>query len=150
MLDLPLSILTDSYKASHFKLYPPGLQELMAYGEFRSSFEKDTKDERILFYGIRYIIENYIAKPWTIQDVERASDFFKCHNLGSEFPFPKDLFLKFILENGGAFPVKIDSLKEGSTVYPHVPVYQITASKEYAVSLFTLSVSRWLRTWKHF
>ena len=133
MFDLPLPLLTDSYKACHFKLYPHGLQKLIAYGEFRSSYDKDPKDERILFYGIRYIIENYVAKKWTIQDVERASDFFKTHNVNSEFPFPKDLFLKFISENNGFFPVKIDSLPEGSTIYPHVPVYQITAIREYAV-----------------
>jgi nicotinic acid phosphoribosyltransferase len=132
MLDLPLPLLTDSYKACHFKLYPQGLQQLMAYGEFRSSYDKDPNDERLLFYGIRYIIENYVAKKWTVQDVEKASNFFKYHNINREFPFPKELFLKFIQENGGYFPVKIDSLKEGSAIYPHVPVYQITASKEYA------------------
>lgn len=39
---------------------------------------------------------------------------------------------KFIKENDGYFPVKIESLPEGSVVYPHVPVYVITAEKEYS------------------
>ena len=142
MIDLPLPLLTDSYKSCHFKLYPKDLRMMMAYGEFRTSFGKDAQDERILFYGIRYIIENYIAKRWTASDVKKASDFFKCHNLNQEFPFPADLFRKFIKENDGAFPVRIDSLKEGSVIYPHVPVYQITAKEEYSVrfTIFTLSL----------
>ncbi len=68
---------------------------MVAYGEFRTSYEKDSTDSRLVFYGTRYLIENYIAKPWTVQDVEVATEFFKTHNAGfTEYPFPKDLFLK--------------------------------------------------------
>ena len=106
---------------------------MTAYGEFRSSFEKNKNDSRLVFYGIRYILENYIAKQWTIQDITRAELFFSTHSAGgSPFPFPKDLFLKFVAENNGYFPVMIEALPEGSVVYPHVPVYQITAKGEYA------------------
>ncbi|KAJ3275741.1 hypothetical protein HDV01_007208 [Terramyces sp. JEL0728] len=106
---------------------------MVAYGEFRKPYEKDTKDQRLVYYGTRYIIENYIAKQYTVEDVEQAALFFKQHNAGAtEFPFPKDLFLKFVKENNGYFPVKIQALPEGSVIYPHVPVYQITAEGEYA------------------
>lgn len=120
-LGIPLSVLTDSYKATHFRLYPDALK-MTAYGEFRSGFENDETDTRIVFYGIRYIIENYVCIKYTVQDVEMASSFFQTHNAGATpFPFPKDLFLKFIRENDGYFPVKIQALREGSVVYPHVP-----------------------------
>ena len=36
---LPLGVATDSYKASHFDLYPPGTTLLEAYACFRSGFE---------------------------------------------------------------------------------------------------------------
>lgn len=40
-------------------------------------------------------IENYVAKKWTLQDVEQAKEFFKTHNAGfTPFPFPEDLFKK--------------------------------------------------------
>ena len=29
-------------------------------------------------YGIRYIVENYIARQWTQRDVDQAALFFKC------------------------------------------------------------------------
>ncbi len=48
------------------------------YGEFRSGFEKDTGDTRLVFYGMRYIIENFVARQWTQRDVDEAALFFKC------------------------------------------------------------------------
>ncbi|KAI8898609.1 nicotinate phosphoribosyltransferase family-domain-containing protein [Globomyces pollinis-pini] len=131
-LGLPLPLMTDSYKTTHPFLYPEA-KKMIAYGEFRTGYDKDTEDQRIVFYGIRYIIENHIAKQYTVEDVELAASFFETHNAGySSFPFPKDLFLKFVAENNGYFPVKIESLPEGSVIYPHVPVYQITAEGEYS------------------
>lgn len=41
------------------------------------------------------------------------------------FPFPKDMFLKFVRENNGYFPVKIQALPEGTCVHMHTPVYQV-------------------------
>ncbi|KAJ2011158.1 hypothetical protein IWW57_006708, partial [Coemansia sp. S610] len=83
---LPLPLLTDSYKASHFALYPPA-QEATAYCEFRHGFDKDTEDERMVFCGLRYIIEQYVARQWTLQDVDMAEAFFRTHNFGfTEYP----------------------------------------------------------------
>lgn len=45
-------------------------------------------------------------------------------NYGS-FPFPKDLFLKFVRQHNGYFPVKIQTLPEGTCVHVHTPVYQV-------------------------
>jgi len=129
---IPLSILTDSYKAGHFLMYPE-CQKMVAYGEFRAPYEGDSSDTRFIFTGMRYIIENFIAVPWTVEDVERADMFYKTHNAGFQpYPYPKDLFMKFVKENKGYFPVKIEALPEGSVANIHVPVYQITAEKEYS------------------
>jgi hypothetical protein len=42
------------------------------------------------------------------------------------FPFPKDMFLKFVRENNGYFPVKIQALQDGTCVHKHTPVYQVS------------------------
>ncbi|KAJ3411307.1 hypothetical protein HDV05_002411 [Chytridiales sp. JEL 0842] len=120
----------------------PGFVSLpmVAYGEFRTAYEKDQVDQRMVFYGIRYIIENYINVKWTREEVDEAVDFFKTHNASlnpndpstSVYPFPADLFYQFIKENGGYFPVKIQALPEGSVVYPHTPVFQIIAEGKYS------------------
>ena len=53
------------------------LDSVSQYGEFRAGYEKDKEDTRIVAYGIRYIIDNYVAKQWTMEDVERADLFYK-------------------------------------------------------------------------
>ncbi|KAJ2806403.1 hypothetical protein H4R21_000879 [Coemansia helicoidea] len=129
---LPLPLLTDSYKASHYALYPAA-QEAVAYVEFRHGFDKDDGDQRMVFYGLRYVIEEYVSRQWREQDVEQAAAFFSTHNAGhTAYPFPKALFQRFIREHNGYFPVRIEALAEGSVVYPHTPVAQITARGEYA------------------
>ena len=54
------------------------------YGEFRSGYDKDTSDTRLVWYGLRYIVENYLLRQWTVEDVERADLFFRhvmpCYN----------------------------------------------------------------------
>eukprot|EP01116_Phalansterium_solitarium_P000234 TRINITY_DN10136_c0_g1_i1.p1 TRINITY_DN10136_c0_g1~~TRINITY_DN10136_c0_g1_i1.p1 ORF type:complete len:514 (-),score=192.35 TRINITY_DN10136_c0_g1_i1:227-1768(-) len=131
--DLPVSILTDSYKVSHWLQYPPDTAKMVAYGEFRGPFDGIKTDNRFVFYGIRYIVETYLNRRWTRQDVERAALFYSTHNAAySGFPFPKDLFMKVVDQHDGYFPVKVEALPEGSVVHVHTPVYQITAEGEYA------------------
>lgn len=131
MIRIPVAIATDSYKAGHFAQYP-GATKMVAYGEFRR--EPGWADyEKLVFYGIRYIVEEYLYRRWTQQDVDIAADFYRQHNAGNtQYPFPEELFRKFVRENDGYFPVKLQALPEGSVIYPHVPVYQITAEGEYA------------------
>jgi nicotinic acid phosphoribosyltransferase len=129
---LPISVMTDSYKAGHFAQYPDALK-MVAYGEFRKPYKGLEEDERFVFYGIRYFIETYLYKQWTVQDVEQADIFYKTHNAGNTpYPYPKDLFLKFVKENDGYFPVRLEAIQEGSVLFPHIPVYVITAEKEYS------------------
>eukprot|EP01118_Nematostelium_gracile_P010368 TRINITY_DN3561_c0_g1_i1.p1 TRINITY_DN3561_c0_g1~~TRINITY_DN3561_c0_g1_i1.p1 ORF type:complete len:508 (-),score=143.22 TRINITY_DN3561_c0_g1_i1:21-1544(-) len=147
--DIPLAVLADSYKATHFLMYPEA-KKMVAYGEFRSAFESNPSDSRLVFYGIRHIVETYVSKKWTVEDVEKAERFYGTHNAGfTPFPFPKDLFLKFIKENDGYFPVKIEALPEGSVVHVHTPVYQITASEPYShlcTFLETIMTQLWYPT----
>ncbi|GBF95014.1 nicotinate phosphoribosyltransferase [Raphidocelis subcapitata] len=150
MLDVvPITVLTDSYKASHFLQYPDPTK-MVAYGEFRCGFDRDEEDTRLVWYGIRYIIDHYVARRWTMEDVERADAFYSTHNAGgSPYPFPRDLFAKIVTQHGGHFPVKIQALREGTPVHAHVPVYQITAEGEFAplcTYLETLLTMAWYPT----
>lgn len=128
---IPLSVLTDSYKAAHPFQYPEA-RRMVAYGEFRSPM-KGMDDDRVVFYGMRYIYDTMLNRQWTLADVEAADKFYSAHNAGfTPYPFPKDLFEKFVKENNGYFPVKLEALPDGTVCYPHVPVYQITAEHEYS------------------
>jgi nicotinic acid phosphoribosyltransferase len=145
---IPFPVRTDSYKAGHFMMYP-NAQKMVAYGELRKAYP-GIDDDRIVFYGIRYIVENVLNHKWTVEEVEEADKFFQTHNAGfTPYPFPKNLFLKFIKENNGYFPIKVEALPEGTVIYPHVPIYQITAEAPYAhlcTYLETLMTMIWYPT----
>jgi hypothetical protein len=47
------------------------------YGEFRCGFNKDATDTRLVAWGMRYLLDNYISQQWTEEDVERADLFYK-------------------------------------------------------------------------
>lgn len=131
--NIPFPVRTDSYKTGHYMMYPPNPKKMVAYGEFRKGYP-GIDDNRIVFFGMRYIVENVLNHKWTVEEVEEADKFFATHNAGfTPYPFPKNLFLKFIKENNGYFPIKVEALAEGSVIYPHTPVYQITAEEPYAV-----------------
>eukprot|EP01096_Ripella_sp_DP13-Kostka_P012583 TRINITY_DN5311_c0_g1_i1.p1 TRINITY_DN5311_c0_g1~~TRINITY_DN5311_c0_g1_i1.p1 ORF type:complete len:519 (+),score=266.95 TRINITY_DN5311_c0_g1_i1:55-1557(+) len=129
---LPIGVLTDSYKATHFLQYPES-KRMVAYGEFRGPFRKNKEDNRMIFFGIRYIVENYLNKKWTVEDVERLDAFYQTHGAGGKpLAFPRDLFLKFVNENDGYFPLKLEALPEGTCANVRVPVYQITTVEPYS------------------
>mmetsp|Transcript_30149 Transcript_30149/g.71509 ORF Transcript_30149/g.71509 Transcript_30149/m.71509 type:complete len:571 (-) Transcript_30149:94-1806(-) len=130
-LEAPMSVMTDSYKGTHFQMYP-ACKSMSAYGEFREKFT-GMDDNRFVFYGMRYYIENFVARKWTKADVDAAEAFYKTHNAGyTPFPFPRDLFNKFIAENDGYFPVVVEALPEGTVAYIHTPCFIITAEDEYS------------------
>jgi len=126
-----MAVLTDSYKAGHFIQYPDA-RRMVAYGEFRKPFE-GSKEDRFIFYGMRHLVETFLNYRWTMEDIEKAEKFYNVHNVADTlYPWPKDLFVKFVKENNGYFPVKIEALPEGTAAYVHTPVYQITAEGEYS------------------
>lgn len=135
---LPVALLTDSYKAAHFAQYPEA-KKMVAYGAFRKPYRMrdnlphDKSDTRMVIYGMRYIIESHFKYQWTMADVDKAAHFYKTHGVGfKEFPFPRELFEKFVKENNGYLPVKVEALQEGSVVHAGCPAFQITAEAPYA------------------
>ena len=156
-LECPLTVMADSYKAGHFKMYPAA-KAMSAYGEFRKPFEHHNpvppffehafdeegrpdgvkpvtkeiiRDDRILFYGLRHYIEQFISRAISEDDITRSEKFYSEHCAGgTAYPSPKKIMDR--IAELGYFPVKIRALPEGSVVYPHVPVFIITAEEQYS------------------
>jgi len=165
---VPISVLTDSYKATHYLQYPDDVQRLVAYGEFRAGLKTDDdadagpplggaaeaegaspssfaaasaaiaapppRDTRFVWFGVRYVVEHYLHRVWTEADVDAAAAFFATHRApgAGPFPFPRELFSRFVRDNGGYFPVTLRALPEGTVAHARVPVYQIEAEGAYA------------------
>lgn len=50
---------------------------MLQYGEFRTGFNGDKEDTRMVVWGLRYVLENYVMRQWTVEDVERADIFYR-------------------------------------------------------------------------
>ena len=61
----------------HHRLQRHRTPLLLQYAEFRTGFDKDKDDARLIFFGLRYILENFVSRQWTHADVTKAALFFK-------------------------------------------------------------------------
>lgn len=105
-----LILRTDSYKASHFYQYPPGTSSLFAYLESRGG-----RYGRTVWFGLQYLLKEYLSQRVTVEDVEQAAAFWASHGE----PFPKDGWMKIATVHGGKLPLLIRAVPEGSVVPTH-------------------------------
>lgn len=98
---------TDSYKWGHWLQYPPGTEYVSSYIESRGGKWPET-----VFFGLQAFIKEYLLKPFTMEDIEEANEFSKLHGE----PFNREGFEYILKEYNGFFPVRIESVPEGTIV----------------------------------
>lgn len=118
-----LILMTDSYKSSHFEQYPPGLTSLFSYLESRGG-----KYDKTVFFGLQYLLKEYLSKPITAWMLDEAAKFFQAHGE----PFPFDGFKHIILDLDGYIPLRIRAVPEGSIV-PNLNALMTVESTDPAV-----------------
>lgn len=99
---------TDSYKFSHFPQYPKNTTTVFSYIEARGG-----KYSHAQFFGLQYLIKEYLTKPVTMEQVEYAKKRVEAHGV----PFNYDGWKYIVEELGGKLPIRIRAVKEG-TVLP--------------------------------
>lgn len=99
---------TDSYKFSHYKQYPKNTTKVFSYIESRGG-----EYENSVFFGLQYLIKEYLTKPVTMEEVEYAKTRVEAHGL----PFNYDGWKHIVEKHGGKLPLKIRAVKEG-TIMP--------------------------------
>ena len=103
--------LTDSYKVSHFKQYPPGTRRVYSYFESRSG---STYPE-VCFFGLRYFLEQYLAgEVVTAQKSDAANSLFRQHFGGDAFN--RAGWMHIVEKHGGRLPIIIKAVPEGTIV----------------------------------
>jgi nicotinic acid phosphoribosyltransferase len=143
-LECPLTVMADSYKAAHPTMYPPATY-MTAYGEYREPI-KGMADNRIVVYGIRHYIEQFISREILDTDISNSALFYSTHlaPFYKAYPYPEAIFDG--MKKSKYFPVKIDVLPEGSVVYPHTPAFILTttgANSHFCTFLETLLTMIW-------
>ncbi len=106
-------LLTDGYKLSHYKQYPPGTTNVYSYlesrgGEFRHS----------LFFGLQYFLKRYLEGPVVSKRrIDEAERFFKAYFAGSSAEFNREGWEYILKTHKGHLPLKIKAVPEG-TILP--------------------------------
>lgn len=100
----------DSYKASHFKQYPPGTEYVYAYCESRGG-----EFDRSLFFGLQMFIKQYLTVPITKEDIDEAEEMIVAHGL----PFNREGWEYILYNHRGFMPVEIKAVPEGHVIKGH-------------------------------
>lgn len=127
---------TDSYKSCHYLTFPPNTSRMFSYMESRGG-----QYDRTVFFGLQYLLEEYLTKliePWMVKEAE---SFFKAHGE----PFNTDGWNYIAKELKGNIPLKICAVDEGSIIPTHFPLLSAESTDEktfWVVSWFETMLMR--------
>jgi nicotinamide phosphoribosyltransferase len=127
MLTKNIILNTDSYKASHFKQYPPGTTQVTSYIEAR----RGGKFDRTVFFGLQMFLQDYMQTPVTMAMIDEAEAFFKAHGE----PFNREGWEYIVETYKGYLPVKIEAVPEGTVVPTGNVLVQIHSTDKNCVWL---------------
>jgi len=105
----------DSYKFSHYALYPTGTNAMYSYVEAR------VKDVTIVPFGLQMWIKKNLLSPITIEDINEADDIAKLHGV----PFNRGDWEYIVKTYGGYLPFKINAIPEGTKVSGSTPIVSV-------------------------
>jgi nicotinamide phosphoribosyltransferase len=106
-----LLLLTDSYKASHYKQYPPGTEYVYSYFESRGGDFKEG-----CFFGLQYYLDKYLVGQQVTQEkLDEAKDVWGAH-FGDASMFNYAGWKHVLDVHGGKLPVRIKAVPEGTVV----------------------------------
>ncbi len=114
-----LILNTDSYKASHWLQYPPGVDATFFYLESRGG-----EYERTLFFGLQAILKEYLSHPVTPAMIDAAKAFFAPHGE----PFNEAGWQHVVDAHGGRLPLRVRAVPEGTVVPTHQALMTIEST----------------------
>ena len=101
---------TDSYKASHYRQYPPGTEIIQSYVEARAP---SGDIDYTLFFGLQAYLMRVLSKPITQGDIDEAEMLFTAHGE----PFNRAGWQHILAVHQGRLPLRIRAVREG-TIMP--------------------------------
>jgi len=129
---------TDSYKLSHFLLYPKNMNKMFSYAEARGG-EFDT----CTLFGLQVLIHRYLSKPFTQKQIDEVADFALAHGE----PFNREGFEYILSKYGGHLPVRIRAIPEG-TIVPTLTAVMTIESMDDELSAWIVNyLETQLRIW---
>lgn len=111
-------LLTDSYKLTHWKQYPPKTTTIYSYLECRKGAKWPTSVQ----FGLQYILNKYLAKGITKTDIEEARELYRLH-FGNDV-MSQD-WSKLERKHHGRLPLLICAIPEGTVVPISTPMMTV-------------------------
>ena len=138
-----LCLLTDSYKQSHHRQYPPGTETVYSYFESRGGAFPET-----VFFGLQYILKRYLAGEFRIDAMGVADALELCAlHFGRDDLFNVEGWKHLLHDHFGRLPLRIRAVPEGTVVPVHNVLMTVenTCPKCFWVTNFfeTLLVQAW-------
>jgi nicotinamide phosphoribosyltransferase len=104
-------LVTDSYKVSHFKQYPPGTEIVYSYFESRGGEFPET-----VFFGLQYYLDKYLVGcVVTPEKIDAAEKLYARHFADQSF-FNRAGWQHIVDAHGGHLPVRIKAVPEGEVL----------------------------------
>ncbi len=114
-------LLTDSYKISHWRQYPPKTEAVYSYFESRGGKWHD-----VVFFGLQYYLKRYLSGQVVTQDrIDEADELLAVH-FDDKTMFNRAAWEYILKKHGGRLPVRIRAVPEGTPV----PTFNVLMSIE--------------------
>lgn len=113
--DTSIILDADSYKFSHYALYPEGTNAMYSYIEAR------VKNAVIVPFGAQMWIKKYLLKPITMNQIDEADDIARLHGI----PFNRKDWEYIFEKYYGFLPIKIRGIPEGTKVASSTPILSV-------------------------
>lgn len=110
-------LLTDSYKITHWRQYPPGTEVVHSYFESRGG-----QYDHVVFFGLQPALD-HLSWGFIKGNIDEATDLLSVH-LGPGM-FNREGFLTMLRATGGQWPVRVWAVPEGSVTAPHTVLLSI-------------------------
>ena len=110
MAENNIILLTDSYKVSHYKQYPPKCEQVYSYFESRGGLHSE-----VCFFGLQYFVKKYlVGKVVSRKKIDEAAALYQDHFGFANFNREG---WEYILEHhDGRLPIRIRALPEGTII----------------------------------
>lgn len=109
----------DSYKFSHPFAYKAGIDGMSSYGEARVD-----PNDTIVPFGMQLFLKRFATLRITMKDIDDAEAFSVAH-FGRKL-FCRKAWVKVVKEYGGAMPLVIRAVPEGTVMRGGQPIYNVT------------------------
>ena len=107
-------LLTDSYKVTHYRPYPPATQTVYSYVESRGGDFGE-----LVFFGLQYYLKKYLAGRVITQEKIDFADAFLARHFGNANLFNSAGWRHILERHEGRLPVSICAVPEGTVVPVH-------------------------------